>query len=139
VKTTWSVHSKYCDELNQLQDEFDFLAGEIRENVVFATNSDVLDSRATVVLDKVAAAIERFERARVVISGHTDSVGPADGNQILSARRASAVLVYLADRGVNVERMRAIGLGESQPIGDNNTETGRQQNRRVEFTAVERF
>jgi len=126
-------------ELNQLQDEFDFLAGEIRENVVFATNSDVLDSRATVVLDKVAAAIERFERARVVISGHTDSVGPADGNQILSARRASAVLVYLADRGVNVERMRAIGLGESQPIGDNNTETGRQQNRRVEFTAVERF
>lgn len=126
-------------ELSQLQAEFDLLSEEIRENVVFDTNSDLLNTRATEVLDKVVSAIGRFERPRVLVSGHTDSLGPAGANQVLSARRASAVRTYLAERGVDVERVRAVGLGEAQPIGDNNTAAGRQINRRVEFTAVERF
>ena len=126
-------------ELSLLQGEFDLLSSEIRENVVFDTNSDVLNTRATEVLDKVVNAIGRFERPRILVSGHTDSLGPAGPNQVLSARRASAVRAYLAERGVDVERVRAVGLGESQPIGDNNTAAGRQINRRVEFTAVERF
>lgn len=126
-------------ELSLLQGEFDLLSSEIRENVVFDTNSDVLNTRATEVLDKVVNAIGRFERPRILVSGHTDSLGPAGPNQVLSARRASAVRAYLAERGVDVERVRAVGLGESQPIGDNKTAAGRQINRRVEFTAVERF
>ncbi len=126
-------------EMQLLQDLFDSLENEIRENIVFASNSDVLDNRATGVLDKLAAGIAKFERPRVDISGHTDSTGSTGKNQDLSARRAIAVMNYLTTNGVNGERLRAIGVGESQPIADNNTLAGRQQNRRVEFTAVEGF
>lgn len=126
-------------EMQLLQDLFDSLENEIRENIVFASNSDVLDNRATGVLDKLAAGIANFERPRVDISGHTDSTGSTGKNQDLSARRALAVMTYLTTNGVNGERLRAIGVGESQPIADNNTLAGRQQNRRVEFTAVEGF
>ena len=126
-------------ELSLLQQEFDLLAGEIRENIVFDSNSDVLGFQATGVLDKVINAIDKYDRARIEISGHTDSQGPAAGNQVLSARRASAVQAYLAANGIDAERLRALGFGESQPIGDNNTAAGRRQNRRVEFRAVESF
>lgn len=126
-------------EVNLLQEELDALADEIRENVVFATNSDVLDLQATEVLSKVVVAIQKYQRPRVKVSGHTDSVGPAGGNQVLSTRRASAVQAFLTSNGVDAERLRATGFGESQPIGENNTAAGRQRNRRVEFTAVGSF
>ena len=126
-------------EVNLLQEELDALAAEIRENVIFASDSDVLDLQATGVLNKVVEAIEKYQRPRVRVSGHTDSTGPAGRNQALSALRASSVTAYLTEKGVDAERLRATGYGESQPIGDNKTPAGRQQNRRVEFTAVESF
>ena len=126
-------------EVNLLQEELDALAAEIRENVIFASDSDVLDFQATEVLNKVVEAIEKYQRPRVRVSGHTDSTGPAGRNQALSALRASSVTAYLTEKGVDAERLRATGYGESQPIGDNKTPAGRQQNRRVEFTAVESF
>ena len=126
-------------EVNLLQEELDALAAEIRENVIFASDSDVLDFQATEVLNKVVDAIEKYQLPRVKVSGHTDSTGPAGRNQVLSALRASSVLAFLTAKGVDAERLRATGFGESQPIGDNKTPAGRQQNRRVEFTAVESF
>jgi len=69
--------------------------------------------------------------ATALIEGHTDSVGPDAYNQSLSDRRAKAVFDYLSSRGVDPARLKSIGKGESEPIGDNKTAEGRQENRRV--------
>ena len=67
------------------------------------------------------------------LSGHTDGKGSVAYNQKLSEQRAKAVYDYLIERGVAPERIQAEGRGESQPIDTNDTEEGRQNNRRVEI------
>ena len=127
------------EEIDLLQAELDALQAEILENVVFATNSDVLDPTAQGTLDKVAAAINRFERPVVETGGHTDSQGSEAFNIDLSQRRAASVNAYLESQGVDPARLQPVGFGPSQPVADNATEEGRQQNRRVAFIARETF
>jgi outer membrane protein OmpA-like peptidoglycan-associated protein len=67
-----------------------------------------------------------------VIEGHTDNVGNDDLNQSLSQRRADSVKSYLVNQGVGSARLSASGKGEGTPISGNDSDTGRQQNRRVE-------
>jgi OOP family OmpA-OmpF porin len=74
---------------------------------------------------------------RLLIEGHTDSVGDAAMNQVLSLKRANAVAEYLAKQGGFARSsMRTLGLGESKPVASNKTRKGRAQNRRVEITAT---
>jgi len=127
------------EEVDLLQAELDALQDEIRENVVFDSNSDVITPTAAGTLDKVAAAMQRFGRPVVDVGGHTDSQGPDDFNIDLSQRRTNSVVAYLADQSVDVSRLRGTGFGEAQPIADNLTEEGRLQNRRVEFIAKANF
>lgn len=84
-------------------------------------------------LDKLARLIQKYERTVVHVVGHTDSVGPADYNQRLSERRAESVADYLVRRGVDPRRLRTEGRGEREPRATNETEAGRQLNRRVEI------
>lgn len=67
----------------------------------------------------------------VVIEGHTDGIGADDYNLDLSQRRADAVKEYLVGVGVPADRVSTIGMGEREPIGDNDTPEGQQENRRV--------
>ena len=69
-------------------------------------------------------------------SGHTDSTGTAEYNQQLSLNRANAVRNHLVGNGVDTRRVTTEGYGESQPVADNDTESGRQLNRRVELRIV---
>jgi outer membrane protein OmpA-like peptidoglycan-associated protein len=69
----------------------------------------------------------------VAVEGHTDSRGSLTRNQSLSKRRAEAVVAWLAQRGITVDRMQAWGCGPNRPLESNDTEAGRQTNRRVEF------
>lgn len=73
---------------------------------------------------------------RIRITGHTDWVGSDEDNQVLSEGRANAVRDYMIDRGIDPSRIEAEGKGESEPIDTNETEEGRQHNRRVEFTIL---
>jgi outer membrane protein OmpA-like peptidoglycan-associated protein len=68
----------------------------------------------------------------VVVQGHTDSTGSEQHNQSLSERRAQAVKNYLIGRGIDDGRMTAVGYGETLPVASNDTDWGRQQNRRVD-------
>lgn len=127
------------EEIDLLQAELDALQDQIRENVRFDTNSAQLSDQAGATLDEVVAAMNRYTRPVVEIGGHTDSIGNERVNQRLSARRATAVARYIERAGVGTSRLNPVGYGETEPLVDNTTSDGRDENRRVEFTARESF
>jgi outer membrane protein OmpA-like peptidoglycan-associated protein len=86
-----------------------------------------------VVLDAGAEVLNENPEVKAEVAGHTDSVGPEAYNQGLSEARARAVVDYLVGQGVDRERLRPVGYGETRPVADNGTSEGRDQNRRVEF------
>ncbi len=126
------------EEIDLLQAELDALQEEIRENVVFASDSDVLSGDAQATLDKVVDAMQRYPRPVVEVGGHTDSQGNDAYNIDLSQRRADSVVEYVGSQ-TSPDRLSPVGFGEAQPVADNLTEEGRLQNRRVEFIAKESF
>jgi outer membrane protein OmpA-like peptidoglycan-associated protein len=75
---------------------------------------------------------------KIRISGHTDHVGSDEANLRLSNDRANSVRDYLVSKGIDALSIEAIGYGESEPVATNDTEEGRQLNRRVEFTILEK-
>lgn len=93
------------------------------------------DSRP--VLDEAAALLRQNKDINSSVEGHTDALGSDEYNQALSIRRAEAVFRFLVNRGVAPERLEVSGFGESRPVADNDTESGRAQNRRVEIHVVE--
>ncbi|MBI1923104.1 OmpA family protein, partial [Candidatus Poribacteria bacterium] len=114
--------------------------GEEREivltlsGVAFDSNSYEIKYEYRASLEKVAQTIAAYPATQVIIAGHTDDVGEASYNLELSFQRANAVMAYLVNAfGIAPSRLSAIGYGEERPIADNSTESGRQQNRRVEI------
>ena len=102
-------------------------------NVTFATDSSNISADFYPVLDSVALVINEFEKTYIDINGHTDSTGAESYNQTLSEARASSVARYLESQKVVPQRIITRGMGESQPIADNDTREGRALNRRVEI------
>ena len=92
------------------------------------------DSRP--VLDEAITTLKENPGIRVSVQGHTDSQGTEEYNLKLSERRANAVYRYLVAGGISPDRMEVVGVGESQPVADNSTESGRAQNRRVELVIL---
>jgi len=85
------------------------------------------------VLGRVADVLNEYPDRRVIVEGHTDSVGAETYNETLSRSRAESVAQSLRADGVSTTRIETRGLGESAPVADNGTSAGRQQNRRVEI------
>ena len=100
--------------------------------LLFGFNSDALRAEARANLATFAKSLDKYPGTDILIVGHTDSVGTDAYNAALSARRAAAAQSYLASQGVAVSRLRSTGRGETEPIAPNETEAGRQKNRRVE-------
>lgn len=109
----------------------------ILRGVNFNYDKSNLTVNAKVLLDGVADALLAVPNIKVEIGGHTDAKGTDAYNQKLSEKRAVAVVDYLAARGVPADRLSSKGYGESQPIDSNETEEGRELNRRVELKIVE--
>jgi outer membrane protein OmpA-like peptidoglycan-associated protein len=101
-------------------------------NVLFATGRADLNAGGTDSLNKLVAFLNQYPDRNIMIEGHTDDVGTDASNLTLSERRAGSVQSYLLQQGVGSQRITSSGMGESQPIANNDTDTGRQQNRRVE-------
>jgi outer membrane protein OmpA-like peptidoglycan-associated protein len=106
-------------------------------NIFFASNSDRIASKYYAELNKFGEALARLP-STVEISGYTDSIGSDQLNQALSERRARSVKHYLDQHfSLPAERLLAKGYGKSRPIASNETESGRQQNRRIEVALPE--
>jgi OOP family OmpA-OmpF porin len=112
----------------------DACAGRIvLRGVEFAFDKAELAGSSSVILDIAVEQLERCPNVPMEIDGHTDSVGPEDYNQGLGQRRAEAVKGYLASKGIRSSRLTARSFGESRPVASNDTDDGRQTNRRVEL------
>ncbi len=101
--------------------------------VKFRSGSEQLTGDSVEALIDVAAFLKAQPTLRVQIAGHTDAVGSAALNKQLSQKRADSVKAFLVQSGIEPDRMRAVGYGETQPIANNATPDGRAANRRVEF------
>jgi outer membrane protein OmpA-like peptidoglycan-associated protein len=100
--------------------------------LLYDFNSDVVRGEAGTNLRKLAESLSKYPNTELLIAGHTDSQGDESYNQRLSERRATAAANYLATQGVSRARLHTRGLGELEPVAENENEAGRQRNRRVE-------
>lgn len=103
-------------------------------SITFSFDDATLSSSFKPTLAKLATTMNQYNKTTVNIAGHTDSRGAANYNMGLSKDRAYSVANYLTSQGVASNRINVVAYGESRPVADNNTDYGRQQNRRVELT-----
>lgn len=104
--------------------------------VQFETNKDALKKESYPILDEIVGILREYPAYTLSISGHTDNIGEQARNLELSIDRAQACVDYLVFRGIDANRLRSAGFGETKPIAGNNSSEGRALNRRVEFEMV---
>lgn len=142
-KERFSLEVGYVEALDPIAsiptpEECEAEIGEILKTrkINFEPGSDKPDAEAGAILDDIAAILSKCGEIKIEIGGHTDSQGREEMNQALSQRRAQAVLNEIRARKVLTSAYTATGYGESQPIADNDTEEGREANRRIEFKLI---
>ncbi len=113
--------------------EGNLLAVTFKGDVTFDTNSAEVRPGLYSEINRVAGVMTQYPETLIRVEGHTDSVGADAYNMDLSTRRANAVKTLLVQRGVADSRIEVVGYGETMPIATNDTEAGRQKNRRVEI------
>jgi outer membrane protein OmpA-like peptidoglycan-associated protein len=112
--------------------------GELKllEPVQFETGTAEIKTASYSLLDEVVGVLSDEPGIRMAVHGHTDNRGSVGYNRDLSQRRAQAVVKYLTDKGIAVERLEAKGFGPDRPVATNDSDAGRAQNRRVEFKVI---
>jgi outer membrane protein OmpA-like peptidoglycan-associated protein len=102
-------------------------------DVLFDTGQATLKPGANLALGRLSTYLSNNPQTKIIIEGHTDSVGSDEYNEALSERRARAVATELESRGISADQIQTLGRGKSYPVATNSTAEGRQQNRRVEI------
>ncbi|MFK8036665.1 MAG: OmpA family protein [Crocinitomicaceae bacterium] len=108
------------------------LEGAIK-GLVFATGSADINNASFSSLNKIVDLMKTDSTSKLILNGHTDNIGNAQNNQVLSLARAKAVRDYLVNREIATDRISPVGYGQTKPHVSNETEEGRLENRRVEF------
>jgi len=106
------------------------------KNIFFNTDKAELLPRSYVELRKLLKLMQDYPEMVIEIRGHTDSLGEHDYNIYLSRKRAKAVVEFLNSNGISRSRTRYKGFGNTEPVATNDTDEGRQLNRRVEFLII---
>ena len=108
------------------------------ENIIFDKNSSVIKTSFKSSLDTIVEILQKYPDNDVLVKGYTDNTGNAAANERLSKKRASSVASYLISKGIKSSRIKIVGHGSEDPIANNSTESGREQNRRVEIKILGR-
>ena len=108
----------------------------MKSGILFGFDSYTLTQASKENLVKLSETLKEYGDTNILVAGHTDNVGAEDYNMKLSEKRADAVSGFLSNNGVKRSRMSVIGYGESTPMVDNTSESGRDKNRRVELAIV---
>jgi outer membrane protein OmpA-like peptidoglycan-associated protein len=114
----------------------EFLQQQVLEGLEFKNGKAELLFTSYSMLDRLAKALKDNPDVEIEIRGHTDGLGRASANTQLSRMRAEAVRQYLINQGIDPQRMRAMGFGPNNPVGDNRTAAGRALNRRIEVVRM---
>jgi OmpA-OmpF porin, OOP family len=105
----------------------------VLQNIFFDVDKYELKEKSLTELEKIVRFLQENPQVTIEISGHTDNTGNFSYNQQLSEKRAKAVYEYVKQKGINPKRLASKGYGPSNPVSSNETEAGRQLNRRIEF------
>jgi len=128
-----TVANNGCPEVTEeVQNELNDYAKTIN----FDTGKSSISKDSEEALKAILAILDEYPNAKFTVDGHTDSVGSASNNKKLSEARALSVKEYLVENGVDEFRLSSKGYGEDNPVADNNTRSGRAENRRVEINLV---
>jgi len=112
------------------------LVSKLKSDILFETGKADLKARAKADLAEMAGIMKKYPENVLTVQGYTDSTGSAAVNEALSQRRAEAVKSQLVMNGMPAQTITAVGMGPSNPVGDNSTAAGRQANRRVEVNVT---
>jgi type IX secretion system PorP/SprF family membrane protein len=132
-KTAGPIENKGCPVIEKEEQE---ILNTAFSNLEFETNLDVIKISSKPALVELSNTLKKKPDWKLKLSGHTDNVGDNDANMILSKKRAESVKRFLASHGIDKSRLQTEFFGESEPISDNTTASGRQKNRRVEFKII---
>ncbi len=146
-KETYMFYSDYfeCKEANDKQNAYDLIiklqqpkSGEkvVLKNIFFDVNRFELKTSSYLELEKLISFLKAQPGFKIEVSGHTDSTGDKKANLTLSENRAKAVMDYLVAKGIPSTRITYKGYGDTKPVSGNDTESGRAQNRRTEFSIL---
>ena len=138
---------KYMDkQAEKLKKDLDVLAdvervGEgikitMKSGVLFDFNSSKINPKVNENLIKFSETLKQYPDTEILVAGHTDNVGTGEYNMKLSQQRAEAVSAILKSNSVSKSRLTILGYGEKNPVAENVSDSGREQNRRVEFAIV---
>ncbi len=111
------------------------VAAATSRGIEFESNSTIITTASKRTLQQLAKVLDQYPSIGIEVAGHTDAKGDAETNRVVSQKRADAVKDFLVKSGVNAGRLQAVGYGETKPVAPNDTEMGRQQNRRVTIAA----
>ena len=126
-----AVDKNGCPNKNQDLDK-------LKKGIQFKTGSAKLTASSNKTLNNIAKLLKKLPAVNLEVQGHTDDTGKEEKNKKISEQRAQAVVKYLVKKGIDSERLRAVGYGSDKPIADNKTKKGRKLNRRVELVPFEK-
>jgi outer membrane protein OmpA-like peptidoglycan-associated protein len=122
---------------DELPKEVAKFSGVIK-GIQFDFGKATIRAESNKLLDEAVKVLQQYPELRIQISGHTDNVGDAQKNLELSQARADSVKTYFTGKGVDASRIETRGAGMNEPVADNATDAGRQQNRRIEFKLLQK-